>query len=130
MLIDALGVFSQGNKLFKQKNRSSDLNFSGIPYSLPETSVNSGEDAVRIFGYFRLGNYLDSNDDDICPNNKKIREQNLKFLDKLCTQQDKRIFIDYYKNLTGFPDLNEIDGFIKTPFYTSDGIPIYGKKIS
>ena len=119
MLLRSVSLFRNENISLNQINNKTKVSFTGIPYSLPEMPVTSGEDAVSIFGYFSLGNYLDSNDDDICPNNKKIREKNLRFLDKLYTQRDKQIFVDYYKRLTGFPDLKNISEKIENQFYSA-----------
>lgn len=73
-----------------KKSFQNPLSFKGIPWSIPVSNISSVSDAIRAFDYLKLGNYLDSNDDDICPKNKEIRKQNLSFLDEIHNETEKK----------------------------------------
>lgn len=98
------------------QNRSKTISFEGKPYYLPKVKVKTAYDAMMLFSFLSLGNYLDSSEDDVSPMNKKIRDENLKFLDELSTQEDKKNFINHYKEVTGFPDLKLVSEKIEKEF--------------
>lgn len=76
----------------------------------------SGKEAIDIFEKFKLGNYLDLDGGKESFFNSRIRNNNLSFLDKLKNISDKKEFIDYYKQLTGFPSLENVAYKIKKEF--------------
>ncbi|MDO5307110.1 MAG: hypothetical protein Q4E83_05060 [bacterium] len=76
----------------------------------------SGKEAIDIFEKFKLGNYLDLDGGKESLFNSRIRNNNLSFLDKLKNISDKKEFIDYYKQLTGFPSLENVAYKIKKEF--------------
>lgn len=78
--------------------------------------ILNGKEAIEIFENFKSGNYLDFNGNVKSLADSKIRIENLSFLDKVIDAQDKKKFIEYYKNLTGFPDLWTVAYKIKEQF--------------
>lgn len=106
--------FNKPKKQLLQNQKS--INFEGKPYALPQIAVKTAYDAMLLYGFLKLGNYLDSSDDDICPEYKEIRDENLSFLDKLKTDDDKKGFIEHYKELTGFPNLKLVSEKIEKEF--------------
>jgi len=103
------------NKQIKS-NLISQLHFKGRPWELPNLQVKSPYDAIVLYNYLKTGNYLDSSDDDVSFENKDIRKNNLAFLDKINTTKDKQTFIEYYKDITGFPDLEKVSKKIEQEF--------------
>ena len=99
-----------------KKQQIQDINFEGKPFALPKIQVKNSYDAMLLFGFLSLGNYLDSSEDDVSPKNKEIRAENLKFLDELSTEDDKKKFIQHYKEITGFPDLKLVSERIEKEF--------------
>ena len=95
------------------------VNFGARPWSLPYLEVKTPYEAMVLYDYFKVGNYLDSSDDDVSYENKSIRESNLGFLDCLKTKKSKSLFVDYYKNLTGFPNLEKVSKNIEREFIAS-----------
>jgi len=77
----------------------------------------SANEAIRLHSQLKLGNYLDiGNDYFDFYNCNLIREENLNFLNRIDYSSDKREFIEYYKNLTGFPDLEVVSQKIENEF--------------
>ena len=77
--------------------------------------------AKTVFEKMAKGNYLDviqeswypiSDSDPNSPTKRnkyeQIRQNNLSFLDKITTQKDKELFVNYYKTLTAFPSLDKM----------------------
>jgi len=111
-----------------QQKKKVNINFTARPWELPYIPVYSSSDAIKLYNYFSLGNYLDSSDDDVSLENKKIRTANLGFLDAIHTQSDKQEFIEHYKALTGFPDLEKVsikieEEFVKAIRKSSENLP-------
>lgn len=85
-------------------------------FGVPEYGNISGPQAVVLYEQLKKGNYLDIGDDKFDFDNcNRIREYNLSFLDRL-VGEDKRYFINHYKRLTGFPDLQQVSNNIKNEF--------------
>lgn len=101
---------------FKKSSQKTTFTFTAKPYELPAINVKSAYDAMVLYNFLSLGNYLDSSDDDVCPENKQIRQTNLSFLEKLKSQEDKKIFIEHYKDVTGFPNLKLVSEKIEKEF--------------
>ena len=79
-------------------------------------NVLTGKEAIEIFEKFRSGNYLDLNGATKSIFDSRIRLDNLSFLDNVLAQEDKKEFVEYYKTLTGFPDLWTVAYRIKEQF--------------
>ncbi|MGN1152801.1 MAG: hypothetical protein ACI4S3_02135 [Candidatus Gastranaerophilaceae bacterium] len=92
------------------------LSFKARPWDLPDIPINNSYDAIVAYNFLKIGNYLDSSDDDVSFDNKNIRDKNLKFLDSLTTNKDKKEFIEYYKDITGFPNLEKVSQNIEREF--------------
>ena len=107
--------FHKARKAFYNKNFSQ-INFEAKPHKLPKIAINTVYDAILLYGFLSCGNFLDSSDDDVFPQNKKIRDENLNFLDKLTSDNDKRAFIEHYKEVTGFPNLELVSKKIEKEF--------------
>lgn len=93
--------------------------FRGLPYKLKETPYKNtlnGNEALQKFENFKLGNYLDINGDPKEPGAKRIRENNLSFLERVYNTSDKKQFIDGYNALSGFPDMAEVSRRIQQEF--------------
>lgn len=103
---------------------NSRVNFRGAPYKIdfslmkiPEKGEILAKDAIRVYEKFKLGNYLDIGDDIYnFSRNSEIRQHNLSFLDLVKAPEEKKKFIEYYKELTGFPDLYKVSENIKIKF--------------
>lgn len=121
MHISSISVYNQSRKNHKLSAKNTNkqiqnIGFKKKPYYLPQINVKSSYDAMLLFSFLSLGNYLDSSDDDVSPKNKEIRDENLKFLDKLETEEDKKNFIEHYKQVTGFPNLKQVSEKIEKEF--------------
>ncbi|MDD3150144.1 MAG: hypothetical protein PHV68_04855 [Candidatus Gastranaerophilales bacterium] len=110
------------NKHPKNSNNSK-LSFGFAPWRLslsslgiPESGSLSAQQAIKVFEKFKLGNYLDYDGGSDSYSNQLIREENLKFLERVTDLSEKKQFIDYYKKLTGFPDLQNVSGKITLEF--------------
>ncbi len=97
----------------------SNLSFKGCPEKLQQINVTSYIDAISLYTLLKHGNYLDSHDDIYNPENKLIRKRNLSFLNKIKTDEDKQKFIEFYKYITGFPDLKKVSQRIESEFINS-----------
>ncbi len=103
---------------------NSPVNFRGAPYKLdlsllgvPEKGSLTAKEAIKVFEKFKLGNYLDIGDDKLdFAKNLAVRKQNLSFLNRVGGETEKKEFINYYKKLTGFPNLKEVSEKIKIEF--------------
>ena len=107
-----------------QKTMSKSISFRSAPWRLSPSEEDvsnygsiSANDAIRLYKRFACGNYLDIGEDkynfEYC---NKIRQGNLEFLDRLTIPSEQRKFIEYYKNLTGFPCLADVSENIKKEF--------------
>ena len=88
--------------------------FKGTPVYLP-----LAEDSIVNYNMLSNGSYLDIHDDLFAPQNKEIRSHNLSFLDLIVKSKDKLRFINYYKKLTKFPDLEAVSENIEREFVRS-----------
>ncbi len=116
--------FRLNNLPSMRKNSKKVLSFGNRPWSLepfyygiPQNGNISGEQAITLYSKLRLGNYLDIGDDKFdferCNN---IRERNLSFLDRVNNPTEKKVFLKYYENLTGFPNLRKVSENIQNEF--------------
>jgi len=99
----------------KYPSKNTNISFDGIAWSINLNDLGisrnghlKAEEAIRIYDKLRIGNYLDANDDLIYPSNRIIREENFEFLERVINSEEQRKFISYFKNLTGFPDLQYV----------------------
>lgn len=84
------------------------INFRGTPSRLPSRIINGASDAIAQWDLLRLAKYSDVHDDAFVPYNKQIRLENYVFLDKLTSANDKKKFIEHFKEVTGFPNFGEV----------------------
>lgn len=89
------------------------VQFKGTPKKMDLSSYY-----INNYDNLKNGSYLDIHDDAFAPQNKEIRQHNLSFLDKL-NKWEKADFVDYYCNLTNFPDLKKVSEKIETEFINS-----------
>lgn len=115
---NAKNIADSGKKTcYDYKNKSyQQINFTAIPWYIPYLEINDAYDAIALYDYFKVGNYLDSSDDDVSYDSKVIRKNNLAFLDALKSAKDKKQFIENYKNITGFPNLKKVSENIEREF--------------
>lgn len=117
-------VYFAGIKTDPNKNK---LSFTGKPWVINLESLGvfdwgslTAEEAIKVFNKFKEGNYLDITQSTWNPSREPsyqaIRKENLEFLDRVTSPTEKRKFINYYNNLTGFPNLAEVSSKIKTEF--------------
>ena len=100
----------------KKKQQICSPNFEGKPINLPKIKISNVYDAMVAYGLLSYGGFLDSSDDDVSPQNKLIRNENLSFLDKIQSKEDKQQFITHYSELTGFPNLEKVSQRIEKEF--------------
>lgn len=107
-----------GNTNFQNptKRKKYQPTFESKPLNLPKMAVYGAYDAMVLYGFLKLGSYLDAGDDDISPSNKSIRKENLSFLDEIYYTQDKKDFISHYQEVTGFPNLKLVSEKIEKEF--------------
>lgn len=130
MRISAVSVYTYrtnsnfNQRLNKQNQHSVAPNFRGFPWALNPQDMgisNYGEitasDAIQLYSKLACGNYLDIGEDSHSFYNcNRIRENNLAFLDRVTSPREQKKFIEYYKNLTGFPNLELVSDKIKNEF--------------
>lgn len=116
------------NKTIKKKNLKCRQNlnynnfdkitFTAMPRRLqqPESGSISSSEAIELFDNFKFGAYLDLNGAPKDVATRAIRQENLSFLEKVQNEKDKREFIEYYKQLTGFPNLYKVSENIKKEY--------------
>lgn len=99
-------------------NASKSITFGSEPWYLvqPDSYRISANEGISLYKKLALGNYLDLNGDTKDANARSIRKENLEFLDKILTDGDKSEFINYYKKLTGFPNMVKVSRKIKQEF--------------
>ena len=103
------------------------VSFRGAPWEITVLKTSSkpisAQEAIKYFGLLKCGNYLDIGDDSVSAQkferNNAIRQVNLSFLDRVTDPEEKRKFIEYYRNLTGFPDLGKVSDRIKEEFVSA-----------
>ena len=86
-------------------------------YGVPKYGEIKAQDAILLYEQLACGNYLDIGEDkrnfSEC---NRIREQNLAFLDRVVDTKEQEKFVEYYKQVTGFPDLQKVSSKIKGEF--------------
>ena len=106
-----------------QKNKRQ-ISFGNRPWELKpqnfgvsRTGNITGSEAIRLYTQLKSGNYLDIGDDSFdFYNCNRIREENLSFLDRLNYSSDKREFVRFYEDFTGFPNLKVVSRNIRNTF--------------
>lgn len=108
---------NKGFNFTKTSFRGRPWELNPTTYGVPKQGDINAEQAIKLFDRLQVGNYLDIGNDsfefELC---NKIREDNLSFLDRVTHPMDKENFIDYYKQVTGFPFLNKTSQNIKQAF--------------
>ena len=87
--------------------------FKGTPQRIPYAS--RGIDYYNLLSY---GAYLDIHDDAFAPRNRIIRKANLSFLNRIYPSE-KLEFINHFKDITKFPNLNAVSINIENEFINS-----------
>lgn len=116
-----------GNKdEFVSLNKLNAISFRGIPEPLPyylktyENDTIDAPRAIKIYEELKYAKYLDVPQNlwngRREPSYKEIRQENLNFLNCLKDDGEKKKFLEYYCNLTGFPDLNKVSKKIENEF--------------
>ncbi len=102
----------------KKSNQCQNITFGAYPWILKQpSSFNlTAKEGIRLFEKLKLGNYLDIDGDSTKAEPKEIREKNLQFLDKITDEDEQKKFVEYYKKLTGFPDIKSVCKNIKKEF--------------
>lgn len=124
MFINKVNNYPAGIGMCSAKKKSGNnkkISFKAQPWRLDTGSLEyaakiTGKEAVGIFEKFKLGNYLDLDGGANACSNSLIRKNNLSFLDKVKDWTDKNYFVQFYKSLTGFPDLWRVSWKIKEQF--------------
>ena len=113
-VLPVIGANSFYNSDCMRRKNVKSVAFKGTPVYMNLTSNN-------LDNYDRLsnGSFLDIHDDIFAPQNKFIRNHNLSFLDNIVTENEKRKFIEHYKSVTGFPNLQEVSNGIEKEFVRS-----------
>ncbi len=105
------------------KNFNSQISFRGAPYFLDGVPKDeeeiSAQKAIELYDKLRLGNYLDHGGDTKNPAYVLVKKNNLKFLDNIKSEEEKKKFIKYYCFVTGFPDLTKVCKGIEDEFIRS-----------
>lgn len=98
------------------------VSFCGMAKKAPQQKINNANDAIAQWEVLKHPQYTDIFQEAEEPTleqikeNQTIRNNNYSFLDKLQNDTEKAKFIEYYKNLTGFPVLNDISKKIREEF--------------
>ena len=100
--------------------------FRGSPWNLDQSDIAhkitiKACEAIDLHKLLSCGNYLDLNGEnkDTLKADRKIRRDNLSFLDKVTEPEEKREFVEYYKDTTGFPNLCEVANNILDTFISA-----------
>ncbi len=120
-------AYPSGNLLkayYFSNQKNNKIAFRGAPWKLNLSAIGvpvygdlTAEQAIKAFAQLRIGNYLDIGEDKFSYyTNKAIRNENLSFLERVTVPSEQKKFVEYYKNLTGFPNLAETSKRIKQEF--------------
>ncbi len=88
-----------------------EINFTGMAMRAPARRIWNAQDAITQWGVLRHPKYTEIFQEEETATmaqrmtNKRIREENYSFLDELTSDREKAKFIEYFKQLTGFPSL-------------------------
>ncbi len=97
------------------KNEPKKLN--AYDFGISETGNLTAQEAITMYKELSNGDYLDiGNDSTNFMKCNKVRESNLSFLDRVKNDYEKAKFIEYYKDLTGFPNLSAVSARIMNEF--------------
>lgn len=89
------------------------LSFKGMAVKAPTRRIRGYADAIAqwdVLSHPKFTNVFQEGEnvsESLIRENKRIREGNYAFLDELTSDYDKTKFIEYFKQLTGFPRLKE-----------------------
>lgn len=93
------------------QNHSGVIGFKGMATRLPSRRINNASDAIAQWNLLRNPKYTQIfQEEEVSTQaqrtlNKQIRNDNYSFLDKLVGTCEKSKFIEYFKQVTGFPNL-------------------------
>ena len=94
-------------------SKSHTVSFNGMAISLPSRKIKCATDAIAqwdILKHPQFTNVFQDTENATLreiQKNKQIREHNYKFLDELTVDKERAKFIDYFKRLTGFPNIKD-----------------------
>lgn len=94
-------------------NYQSRLPFQGMAVLAPARMISNASDVIQQWGVLKHPKYTNIFQEMEEPSkaqileNKQIRDQNYSFLDQLKDTAEKSKFIEYFKNFTGFPSLED-----------------------
>ena len=89
--------------------------FQGITQRIPQITINTAQDLHNQYRYLKFARYYEALDDNIYPQNKYIRSENFSFLERI-PQYLKKFFVENFKNLTDFPNINKVSEKINNEF--------------
>lgn len=103
-------------KISSINSAQSRQNFNGIR-NLPNVSVRNAADAISQWAKLADGAFTKIG---VNPREEavfaRVRQENFSFLDRLTSNEDKHVFIEEFKRVTGFPDLDKVSQKIKDQF--------------
>lgn len=94
---------------------SSTVGFNGIAQKMPKYAMNTAENMYSQYNYLRYAKYYEALDDRIFPQNKRIRQENFSFLERI-PDYLKGKFVDFYKWITDFPNIYTVSAKIEKEF--------------
>ncbi len=94
---------------------SSTVGFNGIAQKMPQYAMNTAENMYSQYNYLRYAKYYEALDDRIFPQNKRIRQENFSFLERI-PDYLKGKFVDFYKWITDFPNIYIVSAKIEKEF--------------
>ncbi|CCY62953.1 unknown [Clostridium sp. CAG:967] len=94
---------------------SSTVGFNGIAQKMPQYAMNTAENMYSQYNYLRYAKYYEALDDRIFPQNKRIRQENFSFLERI-PDYLKGKFVDFYKWITDFPNIYTVSAKIEKEF--------------
>lgn len=103
----------QGVCIMNSTNGLAGLTFKGYAVKMPERNIKCAADAIAQWEILKHPQYTNIFQEseyvsrDAVVKNKEIREENYRFLDLLTKKSEKLKFIDYFKKVTGFPNIKE-----------------------
>ncbi|MFQ8625618.1 MAG: hypothetical protein ACLSA2_03640 [Candidatus Gastranaerophilaceae bacterium] len=82
---------------------------------MPQYAMNTAENMYSQYNYLRYAKYYEALDDRIFPQNKRIRQENFSFLERI-PDYLKGKFVDFYKWITDFPNIYTVSAKIEKEF--------------
>lgn len=98
------------------QNKKYNNNFKGITQAIPLSRLTTGEEVDKFMRCLSQAKYYEALDDNIYPINKEIRKKNFSLFDDNFFIEFKKLFVDFYKEMTGFPDLKKTSSKIVKEF--------------